>query len=444
MSDNVSVTAGSGTSVATDDIGGVQYQRVKLGLGPDGTANDAIAGSGVNGVGVQRVTIATDDQVNTGIGSLTETAPTTDIASSGLNGRLQRLAQRLTTLIAQHPSALGSTAAASSMAVTASTEDIARVGAITETAPATDTASSGLNGRLQRIAQRLTSQIALMPASLGSKAAASSLAITQSTEDAAQLGSLTETAPTTDTASSGLNGRLQRIAQRVTSLIALLPTAIGRTTSAGSLSVVHASDDALMGIVTETAPASDTASSGVNGRLQRIAQNLTTLNTSLTAANTQLPTTPSGSVTVSITRPANQTAYTAGDLVGGAITFATGLTSGQRGMITSVDLMPQIGAVPSGMTSFFLHLYSVTPPSAAADNNLWDIPSGDRASYLGYVSVGTPVDVGSTLYCQTDAVNRPFQLSGSANLFGYLVTTGGYTPAANSEVYQIRLHFLGL
>lgn len=41
------------------------------------------------------------------------------------------------------------------------------VGALTETAPATDTASSGLNGRLQRIAQRLTSLIALLPAALG-------------------------------------------------------------------------------------------------------------------------------------------------------------------------------------------------------------------------------------------------------------------------------------
>lgn len=43
----------------------------------------------------------------------------------------------------------------------------------------------------------------------------------------AGIGSLTETAPATDTASSGLNGRLQRIAQRLTSLIALLPTALG-------------------------------------------------------------------------------------------------------------------------------------------------------------------------------------------------------------------------
>jgi hypothetical protein len=40
------------------------------------------------------------------------------------------------------------------------------IGAVTETAPANDTASSGLNGRLQRVAQRITSLIALVPAAL--------------------------------------------------------------------------------------------------------------------------------------------------------------------------------------------------------------------------------------------------------------------------------------
>lgn len=37
MADNVAVTAGAGTTIATDDIGGVQFQRVKIALGPDGT-----------------------------------------------------------------------------------------------------------------------------------------------------------------------------------------------------------------------------------------------------------------------------------------------------------------------------------------------------------------------------------------------------------------------
>lgn len=43
------------------------------------------------------------------------------------------------------------------------TTELTRIGDLTETAPATDTASSGLNGRLQRIAQRITSLIALIP-----------------------------------------------------------------------------------------------------------------------------------------------------------------------------------------------------------------------------------------------------------------------------------------
>lgn len=55
---------------------------------------------------------------------------------------------------------------------------VPQFGAVTETAPATDTASSGLNGRLQRVAQRLTSLIALVPASLGQKTKANSLAVT--------------------------------------------------------------------------------------------------------------------------------------------------------------------------------------------------------------------------------------------------------------------------
>lgn len=51
----------------------------------------------------------------------------------------------------------------------------------------------------------------------------------------AQIGSTSETAAAADTTSGvGLNGRLQRIAQRITSLIAALPTALG---SSGGLKV---------------------------------------------------------------------------------------------------------------------------------------------------------------------------------------------------------------
>lgn len=54
-----------------------------------------------------------------------------------------------------------------------------------------------------------------------------------------KTGSLTEVAPTTDTASSGLNGRLQRIAQRLTSIIALIPSAL---TGSGNFKVAIVED----------------------------------------------------------------------------------------------------------------------------------------------------------------------------------------------------------
>jgi len=45
--DNVSVTAGTGTSVATDDVGSVHYQRVKVDGGGDGLAVPIVAGQQV-------------------------------------------------------------------------------------------------------------------------------------------------------------------------------------------------------------------------------------------------------------------------------------------------------------------------------------------------------------------------------------------------------------
>lgn len=40
MADNVAITAGTGTTIAADDIGGVLHQRVKLSQGADGSATD--------------------------------------------------------------------------------------------------------------------------------------------------------------------------------------------------------------------------------------------------------------------------------------------------------------------------------------------------------------------------------------------------------------------
>lgn len=65
------------------------------------------------------------------------------------------------------------------------------------------------------------------PLAPGRSADATSRPVALSNEDVAILGIVTEPAPASDTASSGLNGRMQRIAQNISALIALLPTALG-------------------------------------------------------------------------------------------------------------------------------------------------------------------------------------------------------------------------
>ena len=59
MADNVAITAGSGTNIATDDVSGTHFQRMKL---VDGTLDSTTAiasGGGVESAAL-RVTIASD------------------------------------------------------------------------------------------------------------------------------------------------------------------------------------------------------------------------------------------------------------------------------------------------------------------------------------------------------------------------------------------------
>lgn len=69
------------------------------------------------------------------------------------------------------------------------------IGGVTETAPATDTASSGLNGRLQRVAQRITSLIAALgsPFQAGGSIGNSSFGATQSGTWTVQPGNTANT-----------------------------------------------------------------------------------------------------------------------------------------------------------------------------------------------------------------------------------------------------------
>jgi len=151
--------------------------------------------------------------------------------------------------------------------------------------------------------------------------------------------------------------------------------------------------------------------------------------------------------TVNVTRPANTTPYTANDVVGAALaalTFANIGPAGGGEVYLSASLFSiNLSAIPSGMTSFQLALYNVTPPSALADGAAWDLPSGDRASFMGFMPLGTPADLGATLFVEAYGVNKPVTVPSGGSLYAYLITAGGYPPSA-SDVFKIVLKATGV
>lgn len=156
---------------------------------------------------------------------------------------------------------------------------------------------------------------------------------------------------------------------------------------------------------------------------------------------------PGLSASATVTRPADTNAYLANDVLGpaagtSALDFNLGARSGSSIMITSVSLERDVAALISGEAGYNLYLYSVTPPSALADNAPFDIPAGDRASFLGKIPIGTPVDEGSTLYVESYAINKPVKLAGT-HLFAYLVSVGAYTPAS-ATVLKVTLNAVQL
>lgn len=136
---------------------------------------------------------------------------------------------------------------------------------------------------------------------------------------------------------------------------------------------------------------------------------------------------------VAITRPSDTSNYLAGTVLGSnsgsaIIEFTNMGAAGRDTYITDVRLRFDTATIPSGMTSFRLHLYSAAP-AAIADRGTWDLGSGDRATYLGFIDLGSIADLGSTLYLQAENLNIRRRLT-STSIFGLLVTNGAWTPTS--------------
>lgn len=230
------------------------------------------------------------------------------------------------------------------------------------------------------------------------------------------VGAVGETAPASDTASSGLNGRLQRIAQRITSLIALVPAALS-----GSGNFKVAVNEAI---------AAGEAHVGQIGATTVV----------ISASST-------------ITRPADTTAYTSGDLVANSVTagsvaalqFTTAArVSGGSGAIVGARIQKSTTSVTNA--AFRLHLFDTTPTFTSAGDNsaISTVVVASAKGYLGYVDITTMIQFSDVAWGTGAPDNNrgsvPFKATAQI-IFGILEARGTYTPG-NAEVFTIAIMIL--
>lgn len=127
--------------------------------------------------------------------------------------------------------------------------------------------------------------------------------------------------------------------------------------------------------------------------------------------------------------------HVAGDVNGGAQTFDLNAPASSVFEIQSASLLIAGGTIET--TAWELHLFSVTPPSALADDGAFVLASGDHASYLGFVALAQVVDYGDALYIESNNVGKRVQLAASGDLFAYLVNRTTLTPQAVAHTVKI-------
>src|SRR4029077_8453444 len=87
-------------------------------------------------------------------------------------------------------------------------------------------------------------------------------------------------------------------------------------------------------------------------------------------------------------------------------------------------------------STWALHMFDVTPPSAVADDGPFLLAAGDYASYLGSVAFAQTVDLGDTQYIETNNIQKLIRLRGTS-IFGYLVNGTTVTPGAVAHVVTL-------
>jgi len=137
MADNVPITSGSGISIASDDISGVQYQRVKLIIGADGTNDGDVYSANPMPVVISGSSTLTITGSTTVINTVSVTGSTAIVGTVTVAGTATITGS---TTVINTVNVTGSTAVVGVVTITGST---AVVGVVPVTIPTASTANIG-------------------------------------------------------------------------------------------------------------------------------------------------------------------------------------------------------------------------------------------------------------------------------------------------------------
>lgn len=131
--------------------------------------------------------------------------------------------------------------------------------------------------------------------------------------------------------------------------------------------------------------------------------------------------------------------------IGSAILTIPGFgTPGGMTIIRQAMFFNDAASLQTNLTGFRLHLYDKSPDSDLVDNYAWTLTAADAPAYLGYVDIGTPVDLGPSLMVQTAELAK-YVMTQTGTLYGYLAIAASNTVAfAASSVSRVKLFGVGV
>lgn len=157
----------------------------------------------------------------------------------------------------------------------------------------------------------------------------------------------------------------------------------------------------------------------------------------------------SHTVSAGFVRPANTTAYTAGDVVsgGGLLVFAgASLEPGGAGIVQHATLVDSANVATKPDLELWLF---DTPIELDADNAAFTPTDEDLRTFVGAISLAASLfkvgdatsGAGGNCICDVPNIGMPFNTVIGSTLYGVLVVRNAYVPVS-AERFDVRLKVL--